>query len=60
MYSLVFSSSKTSVLVLQVLVIFSDGLDDDVMRLEYESERLRQSGDGVSPPCDCANGTFLF
>ncbi|KAM6910513.1 collagen alpha-6(VI) chain [Xenentodon cancila] len=28
----------------KVLVIFSDGLDDDVMKLEYESEQLRQSG----------------
>ncbi|KAM4735979.1 collagen alpha-6(VI) chain isoform 2-T3 [Anableps anableps] len=28
----------------KVLVIFSDGLDEDVMTLESESERLRQSG----------------
>ena len=28
----------------QVMVIFSDGLDDDVMKLERESELLRQSG----------------
>ncbi|CAK6982639.1 collagen alpha-6(VI) chain [Scomber scombrus] len=28
----------------KVLVIFSDGLDEDVMTLEQESERLRQSG----------------
>ncbi|KAM9851920.1 collagen alpha-6(VI) chain-like [Aulostomus maculatus] len=28
----------------KVLVIFSDGLDEDVMKLEYESELLRQSG----------------
>ncbi|XP_074510388.1 collagen alpha-6(VI) chain-like isoform X2 [Sebastes fasciatus] len=28
----------------KVLVIFSDGLDDDVMKLEQESELLRQSG----------------
>ena len=28
----------------QVLVIFSDGLDEDVMKLEWESELLRQSG----------------
>ncbi|MEQ2278034.1 hypothetical protein XENORESO_011388, partial [Xenotaenia resolanae] len=27
-----------------VLVIFSDGLDEDVMTLENESEKLRQSG----------------
>uniref|UniRef100_A0A3Q3MP21 Collagen type VI alpha 6 chain n=1 Tax=Mastacembelus armatus TaxID=205130 RepID=A0A3Q3MP21_9TELE len=28
----------------KVLVIFSDGLDEDVMKLEQESEMLRQSG----------------
>ncbi|XP_049585447.1 collagen alpha-6(VI) chain [Syngnathus scovelli] len=28
----------------KVLVIFSDGLDEDVMTLEYESELLRKSG----------------
>uniref|UniRef100_UPI0037E74C95 collagen alpha-6(VI) chain isoform X2 n=1 Tax=Semicossyphus pulcher TaxID=241346 RepID=UPI0037E74C95 len=28
----------------KVVVIFSDGLDEDVMRLEHESELLRQSG----------------
>ncbi|KAI3361009.1 hypothetical protein L3Q82_012904, partial [Scortum barcoo] len=28
----------------KVLVIFSDGLDEDVMKLEYESELLRKSG----------------
>ncbi|XP_077382249.1 collagen alpha-6(VI) chain isoform X2 [Festucalex cinctus] len=28
----------------KVLVIFSDGLDEDVMKLEYESERLQKSG----------------
>ncbi|XP_070692202.1 collagen alpha-6(VI) chain [Pempheris klunzingeri] len=28
----------------KVLVIFSDGLDEDVMKLEHESELLRQSG----------------
>lgn len=28
----------------QVLVIFSDGLDEDVMKLEQESELLRKSG----------------
>ncbi|XP_008296192.1 collagen alpha-6(VI) chain isoform X2 [Stegastes partitus] len=28
----------------KVLLIFSDGLDDDVMKLEQESELLRQSG----------------
>lgn len=33
-----------TVLVHQVLVIFSDGLDEDVMKLEEESELLRQSG----------------
>lgn len=33
-----------SVIIRQVLVIFSDGLDEDVMTLERESELLRQSG----------------
>lgn len=33
-------------LVRQVLVIFSDGLDEDVMKLEQESELLRESGNG--------------
>ncbi|XP_054638754.1 collagen alpha-6(VI) chain isoform X2 [Dunckerocampus dactyliophorus] len=28
----------------KVLVIFSDGLDEDVLKLEYEAEQLRQSG----------------
>ncbi|XP_061676919.1 collagen alpha-6(VI) chain isoform X2 [Syngnathoides biaculeatus] len=28
----------------KVLIIFSDGLDEDVMKLEYESDLLRQSG----------------
>ncbi|KAF3692451.1 Collagen alpha-6(VI) chain Precursor [Channa argus] len=28
----------------KVLIIFSDGLDEDLMKLEYESELLRQSG----------------
>ncbi|KAM6995244.1 collagen alpha-6(VI) chain [Tautogolabrus adspersus] len=28
----------------KVVVIFSDGLDEDVMKLEYESEQLRKSG----------------
>ncbi|XP_068616033.1 collagen alpha-6(VI) chain [Brachionichthys hirsutus] len=28
----------------KVLVVFSDGLDEDVMKLEHESELLRQSG----------------
>ncbi|XP_034553414.1 collagen alpha-6(VI) chain [Notolabrus celidotus] len=28
----------------KVVVIFSDGFDDDVMRLEQESDRLRESG----------------
>ncbi|KAM3873541.1 LOW QUALITY PROTEIN: collagen alpha-6(VI) chain [Diretmus argenteus] len=35
------AESRASV---KVLVIFSDGLDDDVMKLEQESELLRQSG----------------
>ncbi|XP_071387197.1 collagen alpha-6(VI) chain-like [Centroberyx affinis] len=30
--------------VVKVLVIFSDGLDEDMMKLEQESELLRQSG----------------
>ncbi|MED6240520.1 hypothetical protein ATANTOWER_022464, partial [Ataeniobius toweri] len=30
--------------IASVLVIFSDGLDEDVMTLENESEKLRQSG----------------
>lgn len=33
-----------SLIIRQVLVIFSDGLDEDVMTLERESELLRQSG----------------
>lgn len=32
----------------QVLVIFSDGLDEDVISLENESERLRQSGNTLT------------
>lgn len=43
----------TVFLVRQVLVIFSDGLDEDVMTLEQESELLRQSGEKtqtISPP----------
>ncbi|KAM8826189.1 collagen alpha-6(VI) chain-like isoform 1-T1 [Synchiropus picturatus] len=28
----------------KILVVFSDGLDDDVMKLEYESDQLRQAG----------------
>lgn len=36
----------------QVLLIFSDGLDEDVMKLEEESERLRLSGKCVSV-CAC-------
>ncbi|XP_027131185.1 collagen alpha-6(VI) chain isoform X3 [Larimichthys crocea] len=36
-----FSKSNAGV---KVLVIFSDGLDEDVMKLEHESELLRQSG----------------
>lgn len=36
--------TSTSVILRQVVVIFSDGLDEDVMLLERESERLRQSG----------------
>ncbi|XP_076592743.1 collagen alpha-6(VI) chain [Chaetodon auriga] len=35
---------KTSGSGVKVLVIFSDGLDEDVMKLEQESELLRQSG----------------
>uniref|UniRef100_A0A087XJL2 Collagen type VI alpha 6 chain n=1 Tax=Poecilia formosa TaxID=48698 RepID=A0A087XJL2_POEFO len=35
------AESRTGV---KVLVIFSDGLDEDVITLENESERLRQSG----------------
>ncbi|XP_043972363.1 collagen alpha-6(VI) chain isoform X1 [Gambusia affinis] len=35
------AESRTGV---KVLVIFSDGLDEDVISLENESERLRQSG----------------
>uniref|UniRef100_UPI0037E9B12B collagen alpha-6(VI) chain-like n=1 Tax=Semicossyphus pulcher TaxID=241346 RepID=UPI0037E9B12B len=35
------AESKASV---KVLVIFSDGLDEDVMKLEHESDLLRQSG----------------
>ncbi|MEQ2253452.1 hypothetical protein ILYODFUR_032242 [Ilyodon furcidens] len=31
-------------ITVSVLVIFSDGLDEDVMTLENESEKLRQSG----------------
>lgn len=31
-------------MIFQVLVIFSDGLDEDVMKLEQESELLRKSG----------------
>ncbi|XP_074510381.1 collagen alpha-6(VI) chain isoform X4 [Sebastes fasciatus] len=36
--------SKESRAGVKVLVIFSDGLDEDVMKLEHESELLRQSG----------------
>uniref|UniRef100_A0A4W5RXV3 VWFA domain-containing protein n=1 Tax=Hucho hucho TaxID=62062 RepID=A0A4W5RXV3_9TELE len=32
----------------KVLVIFSDGLDDDVMKLEQESDLLRIKGNGIS------------
>ncbi|XP_034144568.1 collagen alpha-6(VI) chain isoform X3 [Esox lucius] len=32
----------------KVLVIFSDGLDDDVMKLKLEAEHLRTSGKGVN------------
>ncbi|KAK6326962.1 hypothetical protein J4Q44_G00026070 [Coregonus suidteri] len=32
----------------KVLVIFSDGLDDDVMKLEQESELLRTKGKGIN------------
>uniref|UniRef100_A0A671X2H5 VWFA domain-containing protein n=1 Tax=Sparus aurata TaxID=8175 RepID=A0A671X2H5_SPAAU len=35
---------KASGAGVKVLVIFSDGLDEDVMKLEQESELLRQSG----------------
>ena len=37
-------NSLTFDLVPQVLVIFSDGLNEDVMRLEHQSELLKQSG----------------
>lgn len=45
--------NATVFLIHQVLVIFSDGLDEDVMTLEQESELLRQSGEKtqtISPP----------
>ena len=29
----------------QVLVVFTDGLDEDVMKLEHQSELLRLSGE---------------
>ncbi|KAM3614607.1 uncharacterized protein V6R79_016766 [Siganus canaliculatus] len=35
---------KSSTAHVKVLVIFSDGLDDDVMKLEQESDLLQQSG----------------
>ncbi|KAJ7983921.1 hypothetical protein DPEC_G00369530 [Dallia pectoralis] len=40
-----FESSNAGV---KVLVIFSDGLDEDVMKLEQEAEFLRTSGKGVN------------
>lgn len=38
------SSLNCDNLIHQVLVIFSDGLDEGVMKLEQQSELLRQSG----------------
>lgn len=36
--------NKSINFILQVLVIFSDGLDENVMSLERESDLLRKSG----------------
>ena len=44
MFSTIKEWRNMSVVAHQVLVIFSDGLDEDVMSLEQQSEELRQAG----------------
>lgn len=39
-----YKQSNVNILICQVLVMFSDGLDEDVIRVKQESELLRQSG----------------